>query len=203
MLGRKAVKLIRIRKRNHFEQSKCYTCLWWKVLSSTSCSHETTAQDAAEQETESRSSVKPMSRWLTTSSHRWSLRVLLSSPLWSRTDLSVEAWRPLADDVAAWSCFSSGLLRASWCRCSACRHFGEMLLTPPTHTGDTTTPNSTGKNYDWTFLEPFLVCGCKGFTWWVSFQGLKCDICSMVNHILSIKKFCTFLEDNISRKYSY
>lgn len=201
-LGRKAVELIQIRKRNLFEQTKCYSCLWWKVLGSTGCGCETTAQDA-EQETQSSSSVKPLSGWLTTSTVTGDCCVLLSSPLWLRMDLSVEAMEGSGWWGSCMVSFQFWPLRASWCRCTACRHFGEKLLTPATCTGDMTTPNSTGKIYDWTFLETFLVCGFKGFKWWVTFQGVRRHVCSMVNHVLSIKKFCTFLEDNIYRKYSY
>ena len=131
-------------------------------------------------------------------SHRWSLRALLSAPLWSRMDLSVEAV-----EVSGWWCscmvsFQFWPLRASCCRCTACRHFGEKLLMPATHMGDMR-PNSTGKIYNWTSLPSFFVCGCKR---WVTYQGGKHDACSMVNLILPVKKLCTFLQDNIYRKCS-
>lgn len=182
MLGRKAVKLIQIRKRNLFEQSKCYSCLWWKVLSPTVCSYETTAQDA-EQETELSSSGKLLSEWLTISKVTGDRYARFFSSLWWRMDLSVKAM-----EVSGWwrSCmlsFQFRPLRSSRCRYTACRHFGEKLLTSATHTGDMMTPNSTGKIYNWTFLEPFLVCDCKGFKWWVTLKSVKRDVCSMANHV--------------------
>lgn len=202
MLWRKTVNLAQIRKRNLFEQSKCYSFLWWKVLGSTGCSHEAIAQ-AAEQGTRVEQLCQARVRMTHHfKSHRWSLRALLRS-LWSRMDLSVEAMRGSGWWCSCMGSFHFWPLRASWCRCTACRRAGEKLVMLATRTGDTVTPGSTSKIYNWTFLEPSLVCGCKGFKWWVTFQGVKRYISSMLNHILSVKKFCTFLEDNIYRKYSH
>lgn len=105
-----------------------------------------------------------------------------------------------------------------WCSCMVLFQFWPLksflvqMLSLQTFWGDASDTSYPYREHDDTKLnwqKLWLDCFGTFFGLWlqrlhmVSFQGLKCDICSMVNHILSIKKFCTFLEDNISRKYSY